>query len=202
MDYRLYDAINTFVGHHAWIGRAAGAFEAWSIPLFAVATCLLWLLARPNSPSRWKPATVAALGSAALALLANHLLAHLWERPRPYAAHLDAIVFAARSHDPSFPSDHAAAAFAIAIAVLLYQRRAGAAFLATATLVAVGRVVAGVHYPLDIAAGALVGTLSAVAVTRLARPLVDRIARSLGRVTDRLVSPLWELATDRQTRSH
>ena len=200
MDYRLYHAINTFVGHHAWIGRAAGALEGWSIPLFAAATCLLWLLARPNGASRWKHATVAALGSAAIALLTNQVLARLWERPRPYTAHLDAVVFAARSHDPSFPSDHAAAAFAIAIAILLYHRRTGAAFLAVAILISAGRVVAGVHYPLDITAGALVGTLSAVAVTRLARPLVDRITRILGRVTDPLVSPLWDLATDRYTR--
>lgn len=199
MDYRLYHAINTFVGHHAWLGRAAGAFESWSIPLFAVATCLLWLLARPNSSSRWKQATIAALGSAALALLANQLLARVWERPRPYTSHLDALVFAARSHDPSFPSDHTAAAFAIAIAIFLYQRRAGTGFLAAAVFVAVGRVVAGLHYPLDITVGALVGALSAVVVTLLARPLVDRVARLLGRVTDPVVSPLWKLANDRRT---
>jgi undecaprenyl-diphosphatase len=74
--------------------------------------------------TRWKRATVAAaLLSASLALLANQASAHVWDRPRLFAAHLLAThLFAAPSIDPSFPSDHAAAAFAIAIAVFAFSR--------------------------------------------------------------------------------
>jgi undecaprenyl-diphosphatase len=100
-------------------------------------------------------------------------------------------VWVARSHDPSFPSDHASAAFGIAFAVLMFDRIAGSLFVAAAALIGLGRVLVGVHYPGDIAAGALVGIASAVVVVRLARPLLGSLVRLAERVTDPLVAPVW-----------
>jgi undecaprenyl-diphosphatase len=59
--------------------------------------------------------------------------------------------------DPSFPSGHAAGSFAFATFVLATHRRAGLALAGVATLVALSRVALGVHYPSDVAVGALVG---------------------------------------------
>ena len=59
--------------------------------------------------------------------------------------------------DPSFPSGHAAGSFAFATFILTRHRRAGLALAALATLVALSRVALGVHYPSDVAAGALLG---------------------------------------------
>lgn len=194
MDYRLYHRINELAEHNAWLGHAAATLEAWSIPLFALATLCLWLLACPGTSRKWKLACGSALASAAVSLFTNQLIAHLWSRPRPYSAHTDAIVFAGRSPDPSFPSDHSAAAFAIGVAVVLYDRLVGAIFLAAAILVAVGRVVTGVHYPADVLAGALVGTAAALLVGRLGRPLVDRLVRVVERGTDPVLALVWRLA--------
>jgi undecaprenyl-diphosphatase len=166
----------------------AGASAA--VPVFAAATFGLWLLARPGRDPMWKRACLSALLSAALALAANQLLAHLvWARPRPFTAHPDQVhLFAAGSLDPSFPSDHAAAAFAIAVAVLFYSRRVGLAFVAVAALIAVSRVVEGLHYPSDVVAGAAVGAIAAVVVTRVGRPLVERLADTLAVATDPIVA--------------
>lgn len=194
MDYRLYHGINELAAHHPWLGHGAATFESWSVPLIGLATAALWLLARPGATRKWKLACGSALASAAVALLANQAVAQLWSRPRPYAAHPDAAVFANRSADPSFPSDHASAAFAIGVAVLLYDRAVGAIFVAAATLVAVGRVVIGVHYPADVLAGALVGTAAALVVTRLGRPLIAGLVRIVERVTDPVLARLWLIA--------
>src|SRR5207249_9998191 len=67
----------------------------------------------------------------------------------PFAAHPAAHVWGSRSHDPSLPSDHASAAFAIAFAVFLFDRVIGSVFLAAAAVIGVGRVFIGAHYPLD-----------------------------------------------------
>lgn len=193
MDYQLYHLVNAFVQQHAWLGRGVGVFESWAVPAFALATVGLWLLARPGSSAHWKPACVAALGSAAVALLVNQLIAAVWARPRPFTAHPDAAVWGARSHDPSFPSDHASAAFAIAVAVLLYDRVAGSLFLAAAVAVAVGRVAVGLHYPSDVAAGALVGVAAAFLVGRLGAPAVARVVLIAERLTDPVLRPAWRL---------
>jgi hypothetical protein len=38
MDYRTYHAINQFVYHHPWLGRALSALETWAVPVIAIAT--------------------------------------------------------------------------------------------------------------------------------------------------------------------
>ena len=195
VDYRVYHAINQFVYHHAWLGRELSVLEKWAVPVIAVATFALWLLARPGGTRKWKLACACALGSAALALLINQAIGKVWHRQRPFAAHPAAHVWGSRSHDPSFPSDHASAAFAIAFAVFLFDRLVGSVFLAAAVVIGAGRVFIGAHYPLDVLAGSLVGLASALLLVRVARPLVDRLVRLVERATDPLLAPLWRLRT-------
>lgn len=193
VDYRLYHAINTFVGHHAWLGRAFSQVETFGTLLLAVATVALWLLARPGRESRWKLASASALTAAAIALLVNRLIAALWNRDRPYEVHPAAHVWGSRSHDPSFPSDHSSAAFAIACTVLFYDRLAGSLFVVAAAVIAGGRLLVGAHYPGDVLAGILVGLGCAVLVARFARRILEFLVRVVERVTDPLVAPAWRL---------
>jgi len=191
VDYGLYHAVNEFVADHDWIGQAFHHFETWAVPLFAVATFALWLLARPGGDPKWKLASASALASAALALLINQVIGKIWHRERPFAAHPSAHVWGSRSHDPSFPSDHASAAFGIAFAVFIFDRLAGSLFLAAALLIAVGRVAIGAHYPADVAAGCLVGLGAALIVVQLGRPYVARLVRLVSRLTDPIVARFW-----------
>lgn len=190
MDFRVYHAVNGFAGRHTWLAHLLAHIENVSIPVLAVATVVLWLLARPGGSRRWKVAAMSALGSAAVALLVNLAIAQLWARPRPYAAHV-AQVWVTRTPDSSFPSDHTAAAFAIAFAVLAFSRRAGLLFVAAAVVVSVGRVVVGAHYPGDVLAGTLVGLGAALLVTKAAQPALVRLVRLVERVTDPLAAPAW-----------
>jgi len=94
------------------------------------------------------------------------------DEPRPPAVLGDAVhvIGPAYKHD-SFPSGHATAAFAIAgLYALGSEARALAlAVIALATLVAVSRCVVGVHWPLDVLAGALGGWLAAAAAVAIAQ---------------------------------
>jgi undecaprenyl-diphosphatase len=139
---------------------------------------------------------IAAGFSAALALGAAQVISHLWERPRPYVAHAHAAhLFIPASHDPSFPSDHATAAFAIAVALFLRHRKIGVLALVMATVVSVARVAVGTHYPGDVAGGALLGTAVALALwhPRIRGPLhafADWIGRTYDAVVRRLLGGL------------
>ncbi|HZM18327.1 MAG TPA: phosphatase PAP2 family protein [Gaiellaceae bacterium] len=95
------------------------------------------------------------------------------------------------SHDPSFPSDHATAAFAIAVAVLFFHRRVGAALLVAAAAIALSRVLIAMHYPTDVIAGALTGTAAAIAVCKLGGPLVVYVTGLIARLTDPLLRTIW-----------
>lgn len=90
--------------------------------------------------------------------------------------------------DWSFPSNHTVIAAAAAVALLYVSRRLGTIALLGACLMAVSRVWVGAHYPHDVIAGVLVGTLIAMLLTTLLRRLSDPLA---GRLTDsRLLRPL------------
>lgn len=167
--------------------------ESWAVPLVAVGTVALWLLARPGGDQKWKLAACSGLAAAGIGLLANQVIAKIWDRPRPFASHPSAHVWGSRSHDPSFPSDHASASFAIAFAILAFDRIAGVIFLAAAVVISVGRVFIGAHYPADIGAGLLVGVASALIVVRLARPALLQLVRLVERLTDPVVAAAWRV---------
>lgn len=57
----------------------------------------------------------------------------------------------------SFPSGHTAAAFALAVAMYAVLPAWGPLFVVTALLVGWGRMYLGVHYPIDVLAGACIG---------------------------------------------
>jgi undecaprenyl-diphosphatase len=194
MDYSAYWAVNEFVFDHAWLGRLFAGVETWAVPLMAVATFALWLLARPGGSRRWKLASVSALASSGVALLVNQVIAKLWHRERPFAAHHSAHVWGSRSHDPSFPSDHASAAYAIAFTVFMFDRVVGSIFLVAATVIGVGRIFVGAHYPADVLAGILVGLGAALLVVRTGKPLLMRLVLLVERATDPIVAPLWRRA--------
>lgn len=67
----------------------------------------------------------------------------------------------------SFPSTHAAASFALAVTVWLHNKNIGVFFLIGAVLIALGRVVANVHYPIDVVAGAILGSFVAIVINNL-----------------------------------
>ena len=75
--------------------------------------------------------------------------------------------------DFSFPSGHAATIFAVcSAAVILLRRREAFLFYLPAALVAYSRIALGVHTPTDIAAGSIIGLVSAVVIWRIKTKLV------------------------------
>ncbi|TMM33884.1 MAG: phosphatase PAP2 family protein [Actinobacteria bacterium] len=84
-------------------------------------------------------------------------------------------------HDGSFPSGHATSSFACATILSIYAPRAAPAFFLLAAAIAWSRVYAGVHYPLDVLGGAVLGVLVAIALRWLAvGPRRSRRAKPAG----------------------
>jgi len=109
-------------------------------------------------------AIIVGFAGVALAFFIDYLVMLVKFRLRPFVSHS----FIVRLDEgvgvtASFPSTHMAVAFAIATAIYLYgHRRLGPVLFFIALLIGFGRVAAGVHYPIDILGGALVGVFSGV----------------------------------------
>jgi len=72
--------------------------------------------------------------------------------------------------DCSFPSGHAAGSFAFASLVFARRPRAGAMLFGLAALIALTRVILGMHYPSDVVAGAALGSAFGLAGARIFQP--------------------------------
>ncbi|HEV3000728.1 MAG TPA: phosphatase PAP2 family protein [Solirubrobacteraceae bacterium] len=141
--------------------------SAWWIkgPLFVVAA-----FARDLKDRATVPLTALAVGAA---LLAGDLLSgaikHAVDRPRPPRADPGFDAAVAVPSSPSFPSGHATTTFACAVAIALLIPRLRWPALAVAATVGLSRVYLGVHYALDVVAGAALGTLIGAAIALLVR---------------------------------
>lgn len=127
--------------------------------VFYVAVIIYWFT-RTNQNRRM---VVEALFSACIALGFGGLLSSLFYRDRPFVTH-HVIQLINHAANASFPSDHATGAFVIASTIWLFRRKDGVIGLILAAGIAVSRIWTGVHYPSDVAVGALIGFMSAVLV--------------------------------------
>jgi undecaprenyl-diphosphatase len=198
MDWTIFHSLNSSLGGQDGGQDAAIAVNAMALFVLAAVAGALWFVARPSGSARPKIAAVSAAAAAGLALVVNVLLGHLWYHPRPFVSHpRETVLLVHHAADNSFPSDHASVAFAIAFAVIMLYRRLGLLLLVGAVAVGIDRIFVGVHYPLDVAASALVGLASALIVTGPCRSLVRHIVDGLSTLSDPVVGRVHDAVSRR-----
>jgi len=162
-DYALEQWINSPAGSHHSVDAVMAVVAGWSEPIFigvvALWFALAWWRVRPADVG----GALTALLASGAALVINVIASHIWSRPRPFVTHPGTVhLLLTHSADASFPSDHAAAAFAISGVLFAFHRRLGALALFFCVLVMYARVYVGDHYPTDVLAGMLIGLSCAV----------------------------------------
>lgn len=110
-----------------------------------------------------------------LAWLVSLLLKYLFHAPRPYLGVVDLqTLFPYGAYD-SFPSGHATFFSALAVAIYLYHPRIGILFGFGVLIIGLSRIIAGVHYPIDIIGGFVIGTAVAFFVHRKVRGWIKKV---------------------------
>jgi undecaprenyl-diphosphatase len=100
-------------------------------------------------------------------ILADVILKPVIGRERPFVQTPAVRVIGGKPADASFPSGHAASSFAAAAVLSVMAPVGRLVWWPLAIAIACSRVYLGVHYPLDVVAGAGVGLASASAVLAL-----------------------------------
>jgi undecaprenyl-diphosphatase len=141
-----------------------GLSKAGTLGLVWIAIAVLLALAwrRPNLLLL----AVAADGMADLLALALKRAIDV-DRPPVRYAEPDPLVRVPQDH--SFPSGHAATSFACATILAFAAPRLAVPLYVLAAAIAYSRVYVGVHYPLDVLGGAVLGVAVAIALQRLVR---------------------------------
>lgn len=190
MDWSIVHSLNGFLYRNDPIEDPLLSYVQAAEALYFLLLAVLIVLARHERFAPVRRAAVAAGLSAGLGLLAVKIITEFYDRARPFVAHPGAVhLFARHAADASFPSDHATASMAIAVAFLLRRRFVwGVLTIVFAVILDFGRVAAGLHYPTDVLAGAAVGALAALLLW--APPLrrrIDALSDLIGGLWDRVL---------------
>ncbi|HEY3078880.1 MAG TPA: phosphatase PAP2 family protein [Chloroflexota bacterium] len=179
LDARLFVAVN-HLPHPRWLDRTA------DLVTLTTGGGWIWMVALLLARAFGLPESGAALRTLVPSLIATNLIVEgpikaYFRRRRPFIDIVRAIVVGKKPGNWSFPSGHTAASFATARMLSCVWPRAWPGFYGLASLVGFSRTYAGAHYPGDVLSGAVVGSVLAEVIRRLAAPPLARLLGRRGR---------------------
>ncbi len=162
------EALTNFeLGILDWIqANMQSGFADWFFPLITKLgdAGIFWILAAAVMlifPKTRKTGAMMGLALVFGLIVCNLTLKPLIARIRPYDVNTGIALIVDRMHDFSFPSGHTTASFEGAVVLLLRDKRLGIPAMVLAVLIAFSRLYLYVHFPTDVLAGAVLGTLFA-----------------------------------------
>jgi membrane-associated phospholipid phosphatase len=190
-DLRLLTEINDFARATPWLHAPMLILSTYALVVYAVLWVGTWWVARRQGSPRTLAAVVwAPIGLLAASVVSAPIGAAVGEtRPCRTLPTIEVIGKCGKSS--SFPSDHAVAAGAVIVGLLLVTRGLLAWIgVIAALLIAFSRLYLGVHYPHDTLAGLLLGAGVSLAGWFVLRGPLTRIAaaRTSGRTSPTPVS--------------
>jgi undecaprenyl-diphosphatase len=151
-----------------------------SLIILVFGSVLIWALFALIPYLWWKGRQEMALHAGLASVLAwvlAHLVKEVWYLPRPYLTNGETPIAIHVPANSAFPSAHAAAAIALAVSIWLHDGRLGWIALVMGMTVGIARVLANIHYPIDILGGVVLGAVIAVMINRL-HPKVEMLIKT------------------------
>lgn len=135
-------------GYVIWSNRMLTKISYIIYPL------LLLFLATDKKPELWKAILVPAISFILLSVFR-----YFYNAPRPYEVFGIPSLIRKDTKGKSFPSRHVFSAFVISVTVFYFYHPLGIFLGICSLLLAVSRVLGGVHFTKDVLAGAVIGIL-------------------------------------------
>ncbi|MCU0660035.1 MAG: phosphatase PAP2 family protein [Candidatus Pacebacteria bacterium] len=175
MNEILFHFFNTLAGHSQILDKIIVFCAVWLGNLTLIGVILFVVLYRDKQTEPRTTAllfqkakeVVLVLSSAFAAWGAAQFFKYLFATDRPFVVRDVVLLFEHTGY--AFPSGHATFFSALAVAVYRYHKRFGMLLGGIALVVGVARIVAGVHFPIDIIGGFVLGPVVTIAVHRMLR---------------------------------
>ena len=130
-------------------------------------------------PKKTRRLGIASVAALLLSVVFNNLLLkNIIARQRPYEVIEGLMSLVGKQSEKSFPSGHAATAFASSVAIFLTvhsvkEKRFAVALIVLSVLISLSRLYVGVHYPTDVLAGIISGCCCGIAGSKLGQKLCE-----------------------------
>ncbi|WP_075181602.1 undecaprenyl-diphosphate phosphatase [Pantoea sp. 1.19] len=159
LNQKLFLWINATPDSPGWLIALATFIARDAIAIVPMLIAALWLWGTRHRLNAQRELVLKTAIALVYALLISWCLGSLFPHPRPFVAGIGH-QFLSHAPDYSYPSDHGTTMFTVALAFLCWHRLwSGLTLLAVAIAIAWSRIYLGVHWPLDMLGGLLVGML-------------------------------------------
>lgn len=166
LDFLLTHFFRIIIPHNAILNRVFSFFSlnGNSIVIWIIVIIIVLILEERKNPGLSRKDTkfifIFLLSFISVTLLVDFPLKNLFQRLRPYTLDMQIITsnFSCPT-DYSFPSGHAASAFAAATVLMYFDKKRRWFYLTTAFLISYSRIYLGCHYFFDVVGGAFLGFL-------------------------------------------
>jgi undecaprenyl-diphosphatase len=180
VDVAITLALHQLAVAHGWLADVVVLVAQYGAFLLPLALAIAWFRVDRTVDSRREAILVGSI-AAILAFALGLILERTLNLPRPFAE-LGFDPLLPHAADSSFPSDHTLVGVAFVGPMLWRARRLGVVLVVWALIVGLARVVAGLHYPSDIFASAVLALVLDVVVWLATRPVgIGRLVRNRGR---------------------
>lgn len=169
MNQEVFQIIYGFA-HRNFLLDDFGVFIAQFLPYLLVLGFLFLVFKETSWHKKWFFFIDGALALILSRGILTETIRFFYRQPRPF----ETLNFAPLIGESggSFPSGHAAFFFALALIVFFWNKKWGAWYFIFAIINAFARVFVGVHWPLDVLGGAVVGLVSGFIVHLLIKPYI------------------------------
>lgn len=107
-------------------------------------------------------------------IFTNGILKNLVNRTRPFEYVDNVVLLVDKPWDTSFPSGHSSASMAAAVAIFIHNKKWGSGAIVLALLIAFSRLYLFVHFPTDVLAGLILGTLYAIGSALIVKKIYEK----------------------------
>ncbi|MCL4406443.1 MAG: phosphatase PAP2 family protein [Patescibacteria group bacterium] len=159
------------LANHFWFFDFLVVFSANWLIYIALAAFLVAVLRVKNLKTEVYYLCLASLGAILSRGIIAETIRYANYNPRPFEE-LGIKPLINQYATASFPSGHVSFIFPIALAAFSYNKKLGAWLIAATVVMGISRVIAGVHWISDIAAGLLVGAIGFL----IARAVLPKLA--------------------------
>ncbi|XTZ37104.1 undecaprenyl-diphosphate phosphatase [Salmonella enterica] len=179
LNYTFYYWINATPDSPHWLLTLAGFFARDLISIVPLLAAALWLWGPREQLTAQRQLVIKITLAIVVSLTISWTMGHIFPHDRPFVDHVG-YHFLPHAADDSFPSDHGTVIFTFAVAFLAWHRLWSGALLMVAGLaIAWSRVYLGVHWPLDMVGGLLVGISGCLSAQMLWQWFGDTLYRTL-----------------------
>ncbi len=172
VDSMLAEQANTLLTISPLFSKVVYVCAEYTLVLVPIVLLLFVLFKFHSQKERLKVLFFISFSSLLSLFVVTGFIASMVGRARPFQAlgTIHPLFFEATS---SFPSGHATFFFAFAASLYCHNKAWGIAAYVLAVVVGAARVIAGVHYPLDVVCGALVGVVTSLLAYRFLAPFLE-----------------------------